>query len=697
MNQGAKTCEELIAFYKEKIRIEEIYARDMLALSRKAYGMQEFGQMRDNFEVLKQQTNQIAQSHLKQAKIMKNEQLLQLETYLSNYKGRRMPIESSIESLRSAKKSLTDKVLKLKENYRRESAYLKTLLANDGVVLGKQAEKSRERQQKQQRVVDDLRQQFQTMSEQLAELNKSWIDKWKTSSAELEQYEMERVSFIVESLWEYSNNISTNCVNDDLTCENVRQSLEKCDPPREIAYFAKKFATGSEIYSTPRFVDYSNGESDNIGDYEAGESIGAIIEDARKTTSGLSYMNQTQPQSHPHHQPQPQAQARLQSQHTATSHQTQSTTIYRPSQQQQQPMSSFTQQEVTGNHDGQYHVITKNVRKPPPSETGLTAISNPSSASALSDHHSHGMSSEVSGYSSNPTTISDFTASIDEEQKIAKSWNSPMRRKSRMSTSTYNPDKALPAIINVNNINNNSNNNNELFMQSKSDLKHQHRASSYDHEVMKLTNSLRVLSGGHDTKQVHPSGASHTDGSYNRSKSFQDPHNDLMTNMNNFNSSMMSAKSNGTTIRPKSMYDFHQSATYSHPSYPTSTESAAAPNFGQSSSSVKTTTSNTSHSSKLDKRSSFHAGLRSLSRSSLNLQSKISSNGLPIKTSDGRRVIRHAKAQYDFQASIESELSFNKDDILLVINKQEDNWWECERLGSNGQFGLVPYNYVEEI
>ncbi|KAH3681369.1 hypothetical protein WICPIJ_007638 [Wickerhamomyces pijperi] len=680
MNQGGKTCEELITFYKERIRIEENYARDMLALSRKSCGLQEFGHMRDTFELLKHQTKEVSQSHLKQAKTLKHEHLTQLETYLSNYKGRKMPIESSLEALKAAKKTMKDKVLKIKETYKRESSYLKTLQANDGIILGKQAEKTRDKQQKQQRIVEDLREQYRTSAEQLAELNKTWIDKWKISSAELEQYEMERVSFIVQSLWEYSNNISTSCVSDDLTCENVRQALEKCDPAKEVAIFTKKFCTGSEIYSTPRFVDYSNGEFDLEN-----EDKDAVIEDARKTIPGLSYIH-TAAHSQQQHQNQDinQSPTRLRSQHTSVSHHTQSTTVHRPSQQSatQSPIKRQSQiiehtfptstDIINDRHlaADEYHVVTRNIRKPPPSETGLTAISNPSSAGMNSDEHSHaGMNSEVSGYSSIPTTISEFSASIDEEHKIAKNWNSPMRRRSRSRNSVYlNKDKELPPVI-VPVMK-------EPLSQSDraTDLRYQSsRSSSYNLEVEKLTNSLNGLS----TFDPRRTNARHQT---SRSDDFQDRDSDLIANMKNFSSSMMSAKSNDTTIRPKSMYDFN----YSH-----NNNMHIQQPSNDMGSSIR---------SRTDKRSSFHAGLRSQSRSSLNLQSKISSNGLPIKTSDGRRVIRHAKAIYDFHASIDSELSFNKGDILLVINKQEDNWWECERLGAgNGEFGLVPYNYVEEI
>ena len=48
-------------------------------------------------------------------------------------------------------------------------------------------------------------------------------------------------------------------------------------------------------------------------------------------------------------------------------------------------------------------------------------------------------------------------------------------------------------------------------------------------------------------------------------------------------------------------------------------------------------------------------------------------------------------ALYDFQASESDELSFAKDDVLEVIEKQEDDWWLVRR---NTEVGLIPSNYV---
>ncbi|KAI9251556.1 hypothetical protein BY458DRAFT_523827 [Sporodiniella umbellata] len=60
------------------------------------------------------------------------------------------------------------------------------------------------------------------------------------------------------------------------------------------------------------------------------------------------------------------------------------------------------------------------------------------------------------------------------------------------------------------------------------------------------------------------------------------------------------------------------------------------------------------------------------------------------------RFIGFAKAQWPFEATIEAEMSFNQDEVIGIIHKQSDGWWQAERISSEmaGQRGLVPGNYM---
>lgn len=51
-------------------------------------------------------------------------------------------------------------------------------------------------------------------------------------------------------------------------------------------------------------------------------------------------------------------------------------------------------------------------------------------------------------------------------------------------------------------------------------------------------------------------------------------------------------------------------------------------------------------------------------------------------------------ALYPYDALNEDELSFQKDDIISIIAKEEELWWRGEL---NGVMGLFPSNYVAPV
>ncbi|XP_002160090.1 cytoplasmic protein NCK2 [Hydra vulgaris] len=60
-------------------------------------------------------------------------------------------------------------------------------------------------------------------------------------------------------------------------------------------------------------------------------------------------------------------------------------------------------------------------------------------------------------------------------------------------------------------------------------------------------------------------------------------------------------------------------------------------------------------------------------------------------------IISKVRTLYPFKSQSKEELSFDKDIILEIIDKPKDDpdWWRARK--SNGEIGLVPRNYVEEI
>ncbi|XP_028832772.1 cytoplasmic protein NCK1-like isoform X2 [Denticeps clupeoides] len=63
-------------------------------------------------------------------------------------------------------------------------------------------------------------------------------------------------------------------------------------------------------------------------------------------------------------------------------------------------------------------------------------------------------------------------------------------------------------------------------------------------------------------------------------------------------------------------------------------------------------------------------------------------------SANGCRVLHSVQALYPFSSSSDEELTFEKDEVMDVIEKPENDpeWWKCQKV--DGQVGLVPKNYV---
>jgi hypothetical protein len=54
------------------------------------------------------------------------------------------------------------------------------------------------------------------------------------------------------------------------------------------------------------------------------------------------------------------------------------------------------------------------------------------------------------------------------------------------------------------------------------------------------------------------------------------------------------------------------------------------------------------------------------------------------------------KALYPFAARDPEDLSFNKGELLNIIEKHEDQWWRAQSQATL-QIGTIPVNYVQEV
>lgn len=56
--------------------------------------------------------------------------------------------------------------------------------------------------------------------------------------------------------------------------------------------------------------------------------------------------------------------------------------------------------------------------------------------------------------------------------------------------------------------------------------------------------------------------------------------------------------------------------------------------------------------------------------------------------------VGQCKVLYAYQANESDELNINPDDVINIIDKYDQEWWQGEL---NGTVGIFPATYVEDI
>jgi len=63
----------------------------------------------------------------------------------------------------------------------------------------------------------------------------------------VQDIEEDRLAMTKDIIWAYANAVSQVCVEDDSSCERVREKLEQFEPGNDMINFVKGWGTGDQI------------------------------------------------------------------------------------------------------------------------------------------------------------------------------------------------------------------------------------------------------------------------------------------------------------------------------------------------------------------------------------------------------------------------------------------------------------------
>lgn len=290
MHEAKQTCEEIHAFFRERIAIEEEYARRMSALGKRALGSSELGSLKQALEAVRATTEAVAQAHNESTAQMKKE-LNEFDTFAASIRQKRKAIEGNVEKLHKLKSQQQLTAEKARAAFEMDCHKLNGYSAQQNMLMGRELDRNNMKLEKTHMALDMSKRDYQTALRLLQDTTAKWTNEWKSSCDGFQDLEEERISFLKSHLWSYTNIVSSVCVKDDDGCEKVRVALEKCDVDADIASFIRKSGTGNNIADPPKFVDYMSGasaptnQSYHTASFTRGAGGGAAMADGAPTDS----------------------------------------------------------------------------------------------------------------------------------------------------------------------------------------------------------------------------------------------------------------------------------------------------------------------------------------------------------------------------------------------------------------------------
>ncbi|BEI85420.1 hypothetical protein CcaverHIS002_0508210 [Cutaneotrichosporon cavernicola] len=257
---AAKTVEELKAFWKERASIEEEYAKRLTKLAKMPLGNNEIGDLAHALQTVQLETAAQASFHLQMSSEIHTaveQPTVQFANRLASLKKGQ---QSSIEKAWRNKGLQEVHVAKARERYEKDCLKLNSYTANMQLVQGRERDDLESKMEKVRRSIQSGEQDFRNFVRVLEDTSAKWENEWRSFCDVVQDLEEDRLSLTKDVVWSYANSVSQVCVEDDSSCERIREKLEQFEPPNDVVFFVKGWGTGSQIQDPPHFINYGIGE-----------------------------------------------------------------------------------------------------------------------------------------------------------------------------------------------------------------------------------------------------------------------------------------------------------------------------------------------------------------------------------------------------------------------------------------------------
>ncbi|KAG6897999.1 hypothetical protein C0992_007488 [Termitomyces sp. T32_za158] len=259
MKGATKTTDELKHFWNERAVIEEQYAKSLAALAKLPLGGEEIGDLRNSIDALRRETENQAAYHNQLASVVRSALGNPTSSMHAKQVDHRRTAQAAVEKKFKAKQTQESYVAKAKEKYDADCRRIQSYTQQCASAQGKDLERAQMKLHRAQQTVHANEMDFEHFTQGLLDMMPGWEEDWKDFCDSCQDLEEDRLEFMKDTLWTYANEVSTLCVNDDMSCENIRTVLDQLEAERDIENFVVKYGTGNIISDPAAFVPFRDG------------------------------------------------------------------------------------------------------------------------------------------------------------------------------------------------------------------------------------------------------------------------------------------------------------------------------------------------------------------------------------------------------------------------------------------------------
>ncbi|XP_069078444.1 proline-serine-threonine phosphatase-interacting protein 1 isoform X2 [Pleurodeles waltl] len=246
---GRKMCKDVEELLKLRAQAEERYGKELVQIARKSGGLTETNTLRASFDILKQQIENIGNSHIQLAQTLR-EEVKRLEDFRDRQKELRKKFESAMDTLQKTKVAMHKKTSECKKSYEqkcRDADEAESASERIGPsATPKQVEKIQNKAKQCRNAANEADKAYLQNVDLLEKARIEWELAHINACDAFQTQENDRITVLRSALWVHCNHYSMQCVKDDELYEEVRKSLEECDVDADVDFFIQNKMTGTE-------------------------------------------------------------------------------------------------------------------------------------------------------------------------------------------------------------------------------------------------------------------------------------------------------------------------------------------------------------------------------------------------------------------------------------------------------------------